>query len=248
MASGDHRSVKIKNGDTVVFSASPIPGNESKITSVIDDLFREGANVIFEVRGESQHHVSGHPGQEELKMMLNLTKPKYFMPVHGERHHLVHHQDLALDLGWDPKTVFVMDNGEVLEINQETAKVLEQKIPSGIVLVDGLGVGDIGDIVLRDRKAMSTEGVFVVICTVDRKTGALLTSPDIISRGFIYMRENEKMVNSARNEVKKMLERKDGDAPQNWAVLKTKVRDRVADYLYRETRRRPMVIPVIIEV
>jgi ribonuclease J len=247
MASGDHRSVKIKKGDTVVFSASPIPGNESKITSVIDDLFREGADVIFEVRGESQHHVSGHPGQEELKMMLNLTKPKFFMPVHGERHHLVHHADLAIDLGWNPDDVFVMDNGDVLELTSESAKVLEQKIPNGIVLVDGLGVGDIGEIVLRDRKAMSTEGIFVVICTVNRKTGKLLTSPDIISRGFIYMRENEKMVNNVRAEIKRMVEPADGAGPQNWPVVKTRIRDKVADYLYNETNRRPMVIPVIIE-
>lgn len=248
MASGDHRNIKIKKGDTVVFSSSPIPGNENSITAVIDDLFREGANVIFDEKDGNRTHVSGHPGQEEMKIMLTVTKPKYFMPMHGERHHLVHHRDLAVEVGIAPENIFVMDNGEVLEITAEGAKVLEQKVPNGIILVDGLGVGDIGEIVLRDRKAMSTEGVFVVICTVDRRSGKLVTSPDIISRGFIYMRENEKLVNNARNEVKKMLERKEGDAPQNWPVIKTKVRDKVADYLYNQTQRRPMVIPVIIEV
>jgi ribonuclease J len=248
MSSGDHRSVKIKEGDTVLFSSSPIPGNEGAIVTVIDDLFRAGANVIYEGRGESSHHVSGHPGQEELKMMLNLVRPKYFMPVHGERHHLVKHQELAEDVGLAAQNIFVMDNGEVLEMTDSGARVLDQKVPNGLILVDGLGIGDIGEIVLRDRKAMSTEGIFVVICTVDKRTGALITSPDIISRGFIYMRENEKLVNSTRSEVKKIMERKEGDPPQNWAVLKTRVRDRVADFLYNQTRRRPMVIPVIIEV
>ncbi len=248
MASGDHRNIKIKKGDTVVFSSSPIPGNENSITAVIDDLFREGANVIFDDKEGNKTHVSGHPGQEEMKIMLTITKPKYFMPMHGERHHLVHHRDLALEVGIPAENIFVMDNGDVLQVSQDSAHVLEQKVPNGIILVDGLGIGDIGEIVLRDRKAMSTEGIFVVICTVERRSGKLVTSPDIISRGFIYMRENEKLVNNARAEVKKLLERKEGDAPQNWAILKTKVRDRVADFLYNQTQRRPMVIPVIIEV
>lgn len=246
MASGDHRNIKIKKGDTVVFSSSPIPGNESAITTVIDDLFREGANVIFDEKNGNRTHVSGHPGQEELKMMLTLVKPKYFLPVHGERHHLVHHKELAIEVGIPEENIFVMDNGEVLEISEDNAK-LTNKVPNGIILVDGLGIGDVGEIVLRDRKAMSTEGIFVVICTVDKRSGALLTSPDIISRGFIYMRENEKLVNNTRNEVKRILERKEGDLPQNWAVIKTKIRDNVAEYLYNQTQRRPMVIPVIIE-
>lgn len=248
MASGDHKSVKIKKGDTVLFSSSPIPGNESSITAVIDDLFRIGADVIYEEKGESKHHVSGHPGKEELKMMLNLTRPKYFMPIHGERHHLVHHKEIALDLGMPEENIFVMDNGEVLEIDKKGAS-LDGRIPSGIILVDGLGIGDVGEIVLRDRKAMSTEGIFVVICTVDKRTGKLLTSPDIISRGFIYMRENEKLVNSARNEVKRIVEGSaTANKPQNWANLKVKIRDRIQDFLYQNTQRRPMVIPVIIEV
>lgn len=248
MASGDHKNIKIKTGDTVVFSSSPIPGNETSITTVIDDLFREGANVIFDEKDGNRTHVSGHPGQEELKMMLTLVRPKYFMPVHGERHHQVHHKELALDVDIPDANIFVMDNGEVLEMTAEGAKIAEQKVPNGIILVDGLGIGDVGEIVLRDRKAMSTEGIFVVICTVDKRSGQLLSSPDIISRGFIYMRENEKLVNNARNEVKRILERKEGDAPQNWPVIKTKIRDQVADYLYNHTQRRPMVIPVVIEV
>ncbi len=248
MATGDHRQVKIKKGDTVLFSSSPVPGNENSIITVVDELFRIGANVIYEGKGESQHHVSGHPGKEELKMMLNLTRPKYFMPVHGERHHLKHHKDIAIDVGMKEENVFVMDNGEVLEITGNSAK-LDGKIPSGIILVDGLGVGDIGEIVLRDRKAMSTEGMFIVICTVDKKNGNLLTSPDIISRGFIYMRENEKLVNNTRNEVRKIIENNNGNnQPQNWANAKVKVKDKVQDYLYNQTQRKPMVIPVIIEI
>lgn len=247
MSSGDHRNIKIKKGDTVVFSSSPIPGNETSITTVMDDLFREGANVIFDEKNGNKTHVSGHPGQEELKMMITLVNPKYFMPVHGERHHQVHHKELALDVEVPEENIFVMDNGEVLEITKDKAQILEQKVPNGIILVDGLGIGDVGEIVLRDRKAMSTEGIFVVICTVDKRSGKLLTSPDIISRGFIYMRENEKLVNNVRNEVRRILEPKDNQ-PQNWPVLKTKVRDKVADYLYDHTRRHPMVIPVVIEV
>jgi ribonuclease J len=238
MSSGDHKNIKIKSGDTVVFSSSPIPGNENSITTVMDDLFRQGANVIFDEKNGNKTHVSGHPGQEELKMMLTIVNPKYFMPVHGERHHLEMPEE----------NIFVMDNGEVLEMTKDGAKIADQKIPNGIILVDGLGIGDVGEIVLRDRKAMSTEGIFVVICTVDKRTGQLLSSPDIISRGFIYMRENEKLVNNTRNEVKRILDKKDGNIPQNWPVVKTKIRDQVADYLYNHTQRRPMVIPVVIEV
>ncbi|MDD3678928.1 MAG: ribonuclease J [Patescibacteria group bacterium] len=247
MASGDHRNIKIKKGDTVVFSSSPIPGNEVSVTHVMDDLFRLGADVIFDEKNGDRTHVSGHPGQEELKLMLNMTRPKYFMPMHGERHHLVHHKELAINVGIPEENIFVMDNGEVLEIKREGAKMAETKVPNGIILIDGLGIGDVGEIVLRDRKAMSTEGVFVVICTVDRKTGKLATSPDIISRGFIYMRENEKLVNDTRNEVKKVIEMT-GNHPQNWANVKVKLKDRVQDYLYRNTQRKPMVIPVIIEI
>lgn len=249
MAAGSHKNIKIKEGDTVVFSSSPIPGNEVAITSVIDDLYRRGANVIFDEKDGNRTHVSGHPGQEELKIMLNLVRPKYFIPAHGERHHLVHHKELAIDVGILGDNIFVMDNGEVLEINNRGARLSEEKIPSGIILVDGLGIGDVGEIVLRDRKAMSTEGVFVVICTIDKKSGKLLTSPDIISRGFIYMRENETLVNNARNEVRKIIENPNGNGqPQNWANVKVKVRDRIQDYLYQNTQRNPMVIPVIIEV
>lgn len=249
MSSGSHRQIKIKKGDTVVFSASPIPGNEDSVVTVVDDLFREGANVVFEAGHSSNRtHVTGHPNAEELKMMITIAKPKYFMPIHGERHHLVHHVQLAEEVGIDRKDAFVLDNGNVLEFSEHGAKMLEGKVQNGMILVDGLGIGDVGEIVLRDRKAMSTEGIFVIICTVDRKTKRLVTSPDIISRGFIYMRENEKLVNDTRNEIKRIMTVKEGNLPRDWTNLKARLREDISQYLFNRLKRKPMVIPVIIEV
>ena len=217
---------------------------------VVDDLFRQGANVVFEASyGSSKSHVSGHPYAEELKMMLTIVKPEYFMPVHGEMHHLVHHAALAEEVGIEKKNSFILDNGNVLEVDDKGVRKLEGKVQNGMILVDGLGVGDVGEIVLRDRKAMSTEGVFVIICTVDRKTGKLVTSPDIISRGFIYMRENEKLVNDTRNEIKRIMTRKEGAPSQkDWTNTKSRLRDDISQYLFNRLKRKPMVIPVIIEV
>lgn len=250
MASGEHPQIKIKKGDTVILSSSPIPGNEKSINDTIDDLYREGARVVREgVEGmrESRVHVSGHAGQEEQKLMIDLTKPKYFIPIHGEYHHLVHHADSAADLGIPEENIFVIENGEVVEFTPQRAYI-NGKVPSGFVLVDGLGIGDVQNIVLRDRKVMSSDGIFVAICTVDKNTGELLTSPDIISRGFIYMRESEELVQNARNFVKKTLKKRAGSPPSNWSHIKSKLRDEIGEFLYQQTQRRPMVIPVIIEV
>lgn len=248
MARGEHKNIKIKKGDTVIFSSSPIPGNENSVTSVMDDLFREGADVVFDAE-KSRTHVTGHPCREELKMMIAMCKPKYFAPWHGERHMLVRHADIAKNLGIPESNIFILDNGNQILIDERGARLSEQKVQNGIILIDGLGIGDVGEIVLRERKSMSTEGIFVVICTLDRKTGRLLTSPDIISRGFIYMRENEKLVSSARAEIKKTVETlgKEG-AGQNYQNLKVKLRDSVSDLLYHETQRRPLILPVVIEV
>jgi len=248
MARGEHKNIKIKKGDTVIFSSSPIPGNESSITSVIDDLFREGANVVFDAE-RSRTHVTGHPCREELKMMIAMLKPKFFAPFHGERHMLVRHAEIARELGIPDQNIFILDNGNQILINENGAKMGEQKVQNGIILIDGLGIGDVGEIVLRERKSMSTEGIFVVICTLDRKSGKMLTSPDIISRGFIYMRENEKLVNNARAEVKRLVENlgKEGGG-QNYQNLKVKLRENIGDFLYNETQRRPLVLPVVIEV
>ncbi|MEK7447464.1 MAG: ribonuclease J [Patescibacteria group bacterium] len=248
IARGEHKQIKVGKGDTVVYSSSPIPGNETSITTVVDDLFRRGAEVIFDEKQGDRTHVSGHPGEEELKLMMELVRPKYLIPWHGEVHHLVHHAQLAQSIGIPKENTFVLDNGNVLEVAHGKIVLADKKVQNGIVLVDGLGVGDIGEIVLRDRKVMATEGMFVVICTVDKKTGRLLTSPDIISRGFIYMRENEQLVNNARNEVKKLMVRRDGEPMPDWTKMKLKIRDQVSQYLYSFTKRSPMVIAVIIEV
>lgn len=248
MASGSHKNIKIKRGDTVLFSSSPIPGNEREIVAVMDDLFRQGADVVFDAE-KSRTHVTGHPCREELKMMIAMLKPKYFAPFHGERHMLVRHGEIAKELGVAEDNIFIMDNGEQILLDSNRGRVSDSKVANGIILIDGLGIGDVGEIVLRERKSMSTEGIFVVICTLDRKTGKMLTSPDIISRGFIYMRENEKLVNSARAEIKRTVESmsKEGSG-QNHQNLKVKLRDSVSDLLYNETQRRPLVLPVVIEV
>jgi ribonuclease J len=248
MARGEHKNIKIKKGDTVIFSSSPIPGNESSVTTVMDDLFREGANVVFDAE-KSRTHVTGHPCREELKMMIALVQPKYFAPFHGERHMLVRHAEIAKELGYKDENIFILDNGNQILIDENKARATEEKVANGIILIDGLGIGDVGEIVLRERKSMSTEGIFVVICTLDRKTGKMLTSPDIISRGFIYMRENEKLVNSARAEIKRQVESlgKEGGG-QNYQTLKTRLRESISDFLYHETQRRPLVVPVVIEV
>ncbi len=246
MSSGEHKHIKIKKGDTVVISASPIPGNERSITNVIDDLFREGANVIYDVK--MQVHVSGHPCQEDLKMMISITKPKYFIPIHGEYHHLIHHGELAKSRGIEKDRILITENGNVIEFGQNYAKITSEKIPSGYVMVDGLGVGDVGNIVLRDRQAMAKDGIFVVILTIDKKTGELVTSPDIISRGFVYMRASEELINKTRKEAIRCLKARNSRYPSNWTFIKNKIRDDIGEFLYNQTQRRPMVLPVIIEV
>lgn len=248
MARGEHKQIKIGKGDMIVYSSSPIPGNETSITTVVDDLLRRGAEVVFDEKKGDRTHVTGHPGQEELKLMMELVRPKYLIPWHGEIHHLVQHAKLAQSIGIPEENTFVLDNGNILEVANGKVVLSEKKVQNGIVLVDGLGVGDIGEIVLRDRKVMATEGMFVVICTVSKKTGQLLTSPDIISRGFIYMRENEQLVKNARNEVKKLMMRREGEPLPDWTKMKLKIRDQVGQYLYNFTKRSPMVIAVVIEV
>ncbi len=248
MASGSHKNIRIKPSDTVIFSSSPIPGNEREVVAVMDDLFRQGANVLFDAE-KSRTHVTGHPCREELKMMIAMIRPKYFAPFHGERHMLVRHAEIAKELGIQDQNIFILDNGEQILIDAVKARKSENKVANGIILIDGLGIGDVGEIVLRERKSMSTEGIFVVICTLDRKTGKMLTSPDIISRGFIYMRENEKLVSAARAEIKRTVEvlGKEGSG-QNYQNLKVRLRDGISELLYNETQRRPLVLPVVIEV
>jgi ribonuclease J len=252
MATGDHQNIKIKPGDTVVFSASPIPGNEVAIVRSVDNLIREGARVYQHItRDIDDHgilHVSGHAAREDIVDMLAMVRPKYFMPIHGEFHHLVRHAELAVEKGGIAKeNVYVMDNGDVLELTPTKASK-GQRVPAGMIMIDGAGVGDVEGIVLRDRVAMSGDGVFMIIATVSRKTGKLVTSPDIISRGFIYMKENEELINKARSEVRKMFEKRNSNEPIDWAKFKLKMRDEIGDVLYSKTKRNPMILPVINEV
>lgn len=247
MASGDHKQIKIKPGDTIVLSSSVVPGNERSVADTINSLFYEGAEVIY--GGEAMEiHASGHAKADELKIMISMIRPEYFIPIHGEYRHLVRHAQIAQSLGIEPKNIFVMSNGEVVEFDKEKGAMSKEKVPSGYVFVDGLGVGDVGNIVLRDRQAMAKDGIFVVILTVDHQNGKIITSPDIISRGFVYMRAREDLIQKSRVEVRKMFSFHNEKYPANWDQIKRMIRDEMGEFLYNETQRRPMIIPVIIEV
>ncbi|MFA6423112.1 MAG: ribonuclease J [Patescibacteria group bacterium] len=246
MAAGEHRHVQIKRGDTIIISASPIPGNEAAIAKTIDNLFRQGADVIY--GKDYDVHVSGHASQEELKMMIDIVKPKFFMPIHGDYRFLVKHCQLAQSLGIPEKNTFVLENGDVLELSPNEAKKAGYRVPAGEILVDGSGIGDVGNIVLRDRQAMSKDGFFVVILTVDHTTKKTLTSPDIISRGFVYMREVEELIKEARKLVVPMFNKLSIKYRDDWARVKQEIRDQMGNFLFERTQRKPMVIPVIIEV
>ena len=247
MAAGEHKQVKIKKGDTVVASAGAIPGNERAVADTVNNLFRLGADVYY--GGEREHiHASGHAKREELKLVIATVKPQYFIPIHGEYRHLVLHSRLAQELGVPQDRTFTIEDGQVVEVKDGKAFLSGQKVDASYVLVDGLGVGDVGNIVLRDRQAMAKDGIFVVILTIDHETGKIITSPDIISRGFIYMREREDLVFKARQEVKKMFAKHNEKYPANWDFIKKAIRSEMGEFLYNETERRPMVIPVVIEV
>ncbi len=250
MSTGDHPNVKIKPGDTVILSSSVIPGNEKAVVELVDNLMREGATIYSRAtEGLKAHgpvHVGGHGFKDDVGDLIRLTRPKYYVPIHGEFHHLVYSAEAAVENGVLRDNVFLLDNGDVLELDGEKAAKGE-RVPSGNIMIDGTGVGDVEGVVLRDRLAMASDGIFVIIATVNRGNGKLVTSPDIISRGFIYMKENEELVNRARGEVRKMFERLNG--PQtDWTKFKLKMRDEIGDYLYNATKRNPMVITVINEV
>lgn len=245
MAMSDHRKVEILPGDTVIISATPIPGNEKLVSRTVDYLFRQGADVIYEKT--SGIHVSGHASQEELKLIQNLIRPKFFIPVHGEFRHLVKHAKLAQELGMPKEHIFVADNGQVLEFTKDRGTVAG-KVTAGNVLVDGLGVGDVGNIVLRDRRQLSKDGILIVVVTMDKQRGCAVAGPDIVSRGFVYVRESEQLMDDAKEKVKQALERCETDSITEWATIKSNVRDVLGKYLYERTRRRPMILPIIMEV
>lgn len=254
MGTGDHQNIKIKPGDTVVFSSSIIPGNDRSVTTSIDALMREGAKVVHNVfrdlDGLGILHVGGHAYQDEIKEMISLVRPKYFVPIHGEFHMMVRNAEIALKEGMNKDNIFVMDNGDVLEITP-TKAAKAARVPAGVVMIDGAGIGDVEGVVLRDRIAMGADGVFMIMATVSRKTGRLVSSPDIISRGFIYMKEHEELINKARNEVRKAFEKRTvtgNPSREDWAKFKLRLRDDIGDILYSKTKRSPMVLPVINEV
>lgn len=245
MAMSDHRKVDITPSDTIIISATPIPGNEKLVSRTIDYLLRQGAEVIYEKA--SGIHVSGHASQEELKLMHNLIRPKFFIPVHGEYRHLVKHSKLAQGLGMAKDHIFIAENGNVLEFTPEKGSI-SGKVTSGIVLVDGLGVGDVGNIVLRDRRQLSQEGILIVVMTMDKQRGCVLAGPDIVSRGFVYVRESEQLMDEAKLKVRQTLDKCEVNNITEWATIKSSVRDTLGKYLYEKTRRRPMILPIIMEV
>ncbi len=245
IAFSDHRKIEISRGDLVIISASPIPGNEKGISNVINELFRKGADVIYEAL--DMIHVSGHACQEEQKMILSLTKPKYFMPVHGEYRHLMKHAQLAEQTGMKPQNIFISEIGKVLEIGDRSARLVGS-VPSGIVLIDGLGVGDVGNIVLRDRKHLSEDGIIVVVVTLQKSTGNILAGPDVISRGFVYVRESEDLMDKAKTVCKNAITSAKKKKGADWSSIKNSVKTALSDFLYEKTKRKPMILPVITEI
>ena len=245
IATSEHRKVEICPGDRVIISASPIPGNEKYVSKLIDELFKSGADVIYHALAET--HVSGHACQEELKLIQTLVKPKYFIPVHGEYKHLRQHGKIAESLGMDPKDIFIMSNGKVLELDENEAKITGT-VPAGRVLVDGLGVGDVGSVVLRDRQHLSQDGLIVVVVTLEKETGHVVAGPDIISRGFVYVKEADELFEEIRYVVNQQMERFEDAGIHDWNTIKNGIRDILKNFLYEKTKRKPMILPVVMEV
>jgi len=244
IANRDHHQLHIVPGDTVAISATPVPGNEALVAKTMDNLLRQGANVVY--NSMAPVHVHGHASQEELKLMLNLVRPQYFVPIHGEYRHLSLHAKLAESIGIPRESIFLMDDGDVLEIGPQMAKVTG-KVSSSNVYVDGLSVGDIGTVVLRDRKMLSRDGMVVVIIAINRQTGKLVGRPDIVSRGFVDTREAKEMLDESRDLVARVLDR-GGDHPAQWSFVNVKVRDTLNKFYYEQTKRRPMILPFMVKV
>ena len=245
MSMGENRKVQIVSGDTVIISAAPIPGNEKMVSNTINHLYMLGAEVVYEKANGV--HVSGHASQEELKLMHHLVRPKFFMPVHGEYRHLVKHARLAESLGMDPKNIMIAQNGSVVELSRDKI-CINGKVMAGKVLIDGLGVGDVGNIVLRDRRQLSQDGIMIVVVGVDSATNQIVSGPDIVSRGFVYVREAEDLMVEAKGRVQDALDKCEERNHTEWSTLKVAIRDSLGRFLFEKTRRRPMIIPIIMEV
>ncbi|GHO44109.1 ribonuclease J [Ktedonospora formicarum] len=244
IANQDHRLIRIQEGDTVILSATPVPGNEKMVHRTINNLFKQGADVLYQ--GLSNVHVSGHAAQEELKLMLSLVRPKFFMPIHGEYRQLILHAKLAYSLGIAEENIVVAEDGDVIEVSPERIDLVDH-VTSGNVYVDGLSVGDVGQIVLRDRKVLSQDGILMAVLTVDKETGAPIAGPDIVTRGFVYMRDAEELLANARERVVASLSNLNGHS-SDWSFVKDKIKSTLSEYLYEKTRRRPMILPVVMEV
>lgn len=245
MAFAEHRKLSIRSTDMVIVSATPIPGNEKSVSRVINQLVRTGANVIYEALAEV--HVSGHARREEIKLIHALTKPKFFIPIHGEYRHLYHHANLAKSMGMPEENVLIPEIGDVVELDAKSMKSAGM-VQSGAVLVDGLGVGDVGSVVLRDRKMLAEDGMLIVVMGVDHELGEVVTGPDIISRGFVYMREADDLMDGAREAARKAIEEYGQIDSSDWSHIKADVRDSVQKYIYDRLKRKPMILPIIVEI
>ena len=242
MAADIHKKVTIKPGDTVIFSSNPIPGNEKAVSRVINELSQKGADVIFQ-----DAHVSGHACQEELKLIYSLLKPKYAIPVHGEYRHLKANAKLAESLGIPKENIFIMHSGDVLALDEKEAKIVD-KVHTGAILVDGLGVGDVGNIVLRDRQHLAEDGILIVVLTLEKRTNQLLAGPDIVSRGFVYVRESESLMEEARQVLQEALEKCLTTRNADWSRIKLVIRDTMNEFIWKRTKRKPMILPIIMDV
>ncbi len=242
MAASTHRKVSIMPDDVIIFSSHPIPGNEKAVTKIMNELAKKGASVIYQ-----DTHVSGHACQEEIKLIYTLTKPTYAIPVHGEYHHLKRHRDLAIEMGIPKDRVIILQSGDVLALSEKEAKIID-RVPAGGIMVDGLGVGDVGNIVLRDRQLLSQNGLFIVVLTLDRYSRSLLAGPDIVSRGFVYVRESEDLMDEARQVVIDSLDKCDAKKITDWNKMKSTIRDDLGSFIWKKMKRSPMILPVIMEV
>ena len=245
MAAGEHKKVTITPNDLVIISANPIPGNEKYVAKVIDDLMKIGAEVVYS--SLEAIHVSGHACQEEQKLMLSLVRPKYFIPVHGEYRQLIAHSETAKKVGIKPENIFLTTNGRILELNEDEA-ALTGTVPFGKVMVDGLGVGDVGNIVLRDRQHLSQDGLIIVVMSMDSATGEIVAGPDVISRGFVYVRESENLMEDVKKMLKEEVRKLEEHGVRDWSTIKSRLKDSLRDYIFAKTKRNPMILPIIMEV
>ncbi len=248
MANSEHKAIQIKKNDVIILSSTPVPGNEKMVSNVVNKLIEKGAQVIYSDIADT--HVSGHACREELKLIHSLIKPKYFMPVHGEYRHLEAAAEIAVNLGMNRKNIFIMENGDCLELNKRSAKMTKEAASAEAIMVDGLGVGDVGNIVLRDRRMLSESGLIIVVAAIDRISGEVVSGPDIISRGFVYVRENEDLIYDATQIARKSLEEttRKGKRGNDWNVMKNGVKDDLRKYIYERTKRKPVILPIFMEV